>query len=215
MLSQAQQDRLREAAKQYGVELSGPQVAQFNRMTELLLEWNEKINLTAIKTPDDVVDKHYIDSLAAHALVGENAVVLDIGTGAGFPGLPLKIAGPGRKVIMIDGTGKKITYVQTVIQELGLENASALHQRAEDTGFQFGFGRLADVVTARAVAPVDELVKLGQPFLKPGGKLLLYKGVDEADAVKAKTWKGFQPTKVSYYALPAGDRRALVELQLR
>lgn len=215
MLSQAQHDRLREAAKQYGTELSAEQITQFDQMTELLLEWSEKINLTAIKTPDEIVDKHYIDSLAANALIGDKAVLLDIGTGAGFPGLPLKIVSPGRRVILIDGTGKKITYVQAVIQALNLENTSALHQRAEDPGFQHGFGKLADVVTARAVAAVDELVTLGRPFLKPGGKLLLYKGVEEAEAVAGKTWKGFQPAKISYYALPAGDRRALVELALR
>jgi 16S rRNA (guanine527-N7)-methyltransferase len=212
MLTPAQKQRLTAAAKSYGAELTGDQLAQFDRMTELLIEWNAKFNLTAIKLPEDIVDKHYIDSIAANPLIGPADVVLDIGTGAGFPGLPLKIVGPGRKVVMIDGTGKKIKYVQTVIADLKLENTSALHQRAEDPGFQFGFGQLANVVTARAVAPADELVALGKPFLKPGGKLLLFKGVDEAEAVKGKTWAGFLPTKVTYYSLPAGDKRALLEL---
>lgn len=210
-----QQARIRAAGQAAGVMLSDKQLDAMSTYADLLAEHGKTMNLTAIRDADGVVDKHFIDSLAGDRLFPEAGVILDIGTGAGFPGLVLKIARPERRLILIDGTAKKIAFVNTVITALGLTNISALHQRAEDSGFQFDMAGQMDAVTARAVAPIDELVDLAREFLKPGGRLVLYKGVDEAEAAKPRTWKGFLPCKVDFYELPAGDRRALVSMVRR
>ena len=212
-----QRERLTDSARTYGIALDDTQVQQCERITDLLLEWNQRINLTGMKTVDDVLDKHIIDSLAGHPHVRDDAFVLDIGTGGGFPGLPLKIAGPRRRLLLIDGTAKKITYLTQLIHELGLQGISAMHQRAEEKGFQFGLSRQVDVVTARAVAATPELLKLGAPYLKPGGLLLLYKGVSEAEEVMAGREQGaaFHPPELHRYTLPAGDERALLLFRRR
>jgi 16S rRNA (guanine527-N7)-methyltransferase len=212
MFTEAQRNRLQSACAQIGLDANDELIGQFETMAGMLLEWNQKINLTGLKTVDEVLDKHFIDSLYGHPHVAPTAFVLDIGTGAGFPGLPLKLAAPGRRVLMIDGTGKKIQYVNEVIKALGLKNASAMHQRAEDQGFRFGLQGQVDVVTARAVAATKELVSLGEPFLKKGGKMLLYKGVDEAEAMAKQKFAGFAAAVLHRYELPAGDKRALLEL---
>lgn len=210
--TEPQRERLVHAVHTFGLTLSEAQVHQCEQITDLLLEWNQRINLTGMKTVEDVLDKHIIDSLAGHPHIRNNAFLLDIGTGGGFPGLPLKIAAPARKVLLIDGTAKKITYLNHVIDALELPGVSAMHQRAEDKGFQFGLSRQVDVVTARAVAATPELLKLGAPYLKPGGVLLLYKGVTEADEVMAGAQKSpdFHAPTLHRYTLPAGDERALL-----
>jgi 16S rRNA (guanine527-N7)-methyltransferase len=209
-LSEAQKSRLVSAARDFGANLGEAGLAQFDRITDLLLEWNARINLTGLKDVDDIVDKHYIDSLAGHPHIAPDAFVLDIGTGAGFPGLALKIAGPQRRLLLIDGTQKKITYVQTVIRELGLQGISALAQRAEDKAFQTGLQGHLDVVTARAVAATETLIALGTPFLKRGGRLILYKGMAEAEETLTRNWNGFERPELHPLTLPRGDQRAIL-----
>lgn len=208
----AQRKRIEDAAASLAIELGDDGIVKFERLADLLLAWNERVNLTALKTMDDIVDKHFIDSLYGHPLLPKHGFVLDIGTGAGFPGVPLKIAAPDRRLLCIDGTGKKITFVQTVIKELGLKGISAMHQRAEDKGFIFGLRGKLDGVTARAVTDTAALAALAEPFLKKGGVLLLYKGTEEAEAMQGKPFTGFSPAKLHTYTLPAGDKRALLEL---
>lgn len=208
-----QRARLRDGAAAAGVTLDGEALDRFEKLAAMLLEWNAKFNLTALKTAGAVIDKHFIDSLYGNAHVPEQGFVLDIGTGAGFPGIPLKIAAPGRRFLLIDGTAKKIGFVNAAVRELGLTGITGRHQRAEEPDFQAGLAGQADCVTARAVAATPELVKLARPFLKPGGALVLYKGVEEAEAVAGKNFPGFTGATVSFYRLPAGDRRALVVLR--
>jgi 16S rRNA (guanine527-N7)-methyltransferase len=209
----AQRARLSAGAAAAGAPLGDADLDRFDKLAAMLLAWNEKFNLTALKTVDAVVDKHFLDSLWGHARLPAKGLFLDIGTGAGFPGIPLKIAGPGRRLVLIDGTAKKIGFVNAAVKELGLDNISGLHQRAEDQAFQFGLAGHVDGVTARAVAATDELARLAKPFLKVGGLLLLYKGVDEAQAVAGRSFPGYKGATVSFYELPEGDKRALVELR--
>lgn len=212
LLTPAHRQRLAAAAQAVGATLGEADLDRFERLTALLLEWNERVNLTALKTVDDIVDKHYVDSFYGHPHLPAAGFVLDIGTGAGFPGVPLKILAPARRVLCIDGTGKKITFVQTVIRALGLQGITAMHQRAEDKGFVFGLRGQVDGVTARAVAATEALAALAAPYLRPGGVLVLYKGVDEAESVAGKALPGYGPAALHAYALPAGDRRALLVL---
>lgn len=144
---------------------------KFSNYYDLLVEWNEKFNLTAITEKDEVFVKHFRDSLLGERFVPENARVLDIGAGAGFPSLPIKIARPDVRLTMIDSVGKKVTFLQEVISALGLTDASAIHTRAEDIREREGF----DCVVSRAVASLSTLSEYCLPFVKVGGIFLAYK----------------------------------------
>ncbi len=171
---------LREAAWQrLQMELTSVQVEQFCRYGELLLTWNQKMNLTAITQPKEVVIKHFIDSLAFGKLLPDFAVgirLLDIGTGAGFPGIPLKLVNPGLEVVLVDALGKRLKFLQEVIAELGLSGVDTVHARAEEIGRNGEYREKYDVVTARAVARLPVLLEYALPVLKVGGRFLAGKG---------------------------------------
>ncbi len=157
-------------------------VEKFERYYALLVEWNERFNLTAITEKNDVFVKHFLDSISAAPLIPQNARVLDIGAGAGFPSLPLKIARDDLSVTCVDSVNKKVTFLGTVIDELGLKNARAIHSRAEDlpkTGY--------DVVVSRAVASLNVLCEYCLPFVKIGGALIAYKSEKTDEELAAAT----------------------------
>ena len=154
-----------------------------------LLEWNEKINLTAIKDEKEFVVKHFIDSLTIANLVSDNAKVIDIGTGAGFPGIPLKIVKDSIEITLVDSVNKKVMVLQDVINKLGLKNIDAIHTRAEDIAHKTEYRDCFDIATSRAVSNLTTLVEYLLPFVKVGGKVLCMKGpncdVEIQDAKKA------------------------------
>lgn len=127
-------DEMKKAAEAFGLTLSETQLAQFTRYYELLVEWNEKMNLTAITEAHEVAVKHMVDSLSAYdpALFNGTVSIIDVGTGAGFPGLPLKIFCPDAKLTLMDSLNKRVNFLQTVVDELGLEGVSCVHARAEE-----------------------------------------------------------------------------------
>lgn len=172
-------DRLGAMAKGFGVRLSAGQLEQFQRYMELLLEWNEKINLTAITQPDQVVEKHFVDSLTVLTAckLKEGAKVLDVGAGAGFPGLPLKIARPDLRVTLLDGSNKRLRFLETACAGLGLECAR-VHKRAEEAGLDKTMREGFDLVTARAVAPLNVLSEYCLPLVKMKGYFVAMKGPD-------------------------------------
>lgn len=165
-----------------GVELSERQVEQFNRYYELLIEWNEKINLTAITEKSEVWKKHFEDSLGIIKAIDVNNIdsVIDIGTGAGFPGIPIKILFPHIKLTLLDSLNKRINFLNLVIDELGLDNVKTVHGRAEDYGKDVNFREQYDVCVSRAVANLATLSELCIPFVKVNGKFISYKS-EKAD----------------------------------
>ena len=143
----------------------------FDRYYELLVFWNERFNLTAITEKDEVEVKHFIDSLSSVDLISENASLLDIGSGAGFPSLPLKIVRPDITLTMVDSVNKKVGFLNEVVKRLNLEGAEAIHSRAEDLDKDKKY----DFVVSRAVASLSTLLEYCLPFVKEGGYLIAYK----------------------------------------
>lgn len=151
----------------------------------LLIEWNEKMNLTAITEPKEVVFKHFLDCLLFFKCieVPENASVIDVGTGAGFPGIVLKIARPDIKLTLLDSLNKRITFLNEVIEKLDLENTKAVHLRAEDGARNPEYRERFDIATARAVAPLNILSEYCLPYVKKGGMFVSLKGPQAAEEI--------------------------------
>ena len=162
--------RLVADAALLGVTLSEPDANRLIRLLDELERWNRTYNLTAIRTREDMLTHHLLDSLSVHSEL-QGKTVADVGTGAGFPGLPLAIIDPGRRFTLIDSNGKKIRFVQHAARELGLENVEGVHGRVE--GIE---GRVFDCVVARAFAPLAELVVNVAPLCGPHTRVLAMKG---------------------------------------
>jgi 16S rRNA (guanine527-N7)-methyltransferase len=163
-------------AQKLRVDLDYDQAVQFSRFARILQQWNKKINLTSITDPKEIAVKHFLDSVAPSACIPQQGTLLDIGTGGGFPGVPLKILRPQQPMVLIDGVRKKINFVKQVLRELHLVNIEAIQARAEDfIRHHTGTGQF-DIIVSRALADVDALFKLSVPLLKPEGRLVIYKG---------------------------------------
>src|SRR5579884_3820402 len=163
------------------LDLSEQQIEQLLRYREELLEWNTRINLTAITEPGEVLIKHFLDSLSLLSVYDSpDARLLDIGAGAGFPGLVLKIVRPRWRVTLLEATGKKVMFMQHMIEMLQLEDVVAVHGRAEELGHRTGYRAAFDVVTARAVAALPALLEYAAPFCRVGGRIILPKKGDIA-----------------------------------
>lgn len=180
-------DRFKGGLTDLNISLSEEQLSKFIKYYELLIEKNQVMNLTAITDFDEVVQKHFLDSLSLVKVLEERPVgrILDIGTGAGFPGIPIKIAFPDCSVTLVDSVNKKIGFIQEVVQELGLHNVDAIHGRVEDLGHNVSHREQYDFVVSRAVAALPALVEYCLPFVKIGGAFLSYKSVKVDEELSA------------------------------
>lgn len=151
-------------------------IKQFYNYMNLLLEWNEKINLTAIIEPKDIILKHFIDSITINKYIKENSSLADIGTGAGFPGIPLKIIRPDLNITLVDSLNKRIKFLDEVISQLELKNVYTVHSRVEDFGKNKKYRESFDYVTARAVANLSVLSEYLIPLVKINGDCICMKG---------------------------------------
>jgi 16S rRNA (guanine(527)-N(7))-methyltransferase RsmG len=171
--------------QEFGVEITDKIAENLNKYGNLLLEWNEKINLTAITEPDEVLYKHFYDCILffKNVDVPQNAKIIDVGTGAGFPGLVLKIVREDLEVTLLDSLNKRITFLNDVIEKLGLEKITAVHSRAEDGGKNPLYREKYDISCARAVAAMPVLLEYCTPFVKLGGQFVSMKGPSAIDEV--------------------------------
>ncbi len=210
---------LSKGCRELGIELTDHQLYQFELYSRTLVEWNQKFNLTAITDYEEIQVKHFLDSLAGLPIireeVGEASMSLrplhlaDIGTGAGFPGIPLKIAAPHLNVVLIDGTGKKISFLRNIITTLGLTGIETVQGRAEELGRQSAFRGHFDLVTARAVAPLNTLVEYILPLVRNYGLAVIYKGAgateEFGDARRAIELLGGETVRLAPVDVPLLD----------
>lgn len=167
---------LTDGAEKLGIALGEKQTEQFMQYAKLLREWNEKINLTAITDDEGIAVKHFLDSLTALLTGKINGRLIDVGTGAGFPAIPIKIASPQTEVVLLDSLSKRLNFLNEVCARLGLEGISTVHMRAEDGGRDARYRECFDVAVSRAVANMSVLCELCLPFVKTGGYFLALKG---------------------------------------
>lgn len=209
------QKRMETVFAGQGISLSGGQMQQLDRYAQLLTEWNQRMNLTAITDPEGILVKHFLDSILPFSLesLPEGASLIDVGTGAGFPAIPLLIWRPDLQVTLLDSLQKRLTFLEEVLAQCALP-ARCIHLRAEDGGRQPGLREQFDAATARAVAHLRELSEYCLPYVKPGGAFYALKGGDVKEesesAQKAIRLLGGRMEKTLSYSLPDGSGRTLV-----
>jgi 16S rRNA (guanine527-N7)-methyltransferase len=200
---------LLEGAERFDVDLSKEQTDEFLYYKEILKQWNEKINLTAIEDDREIVIKHFIDSLSiAPYIKNRGKSIIDIGTGGGFPGIPLKIIFPFLKVTLLDSLEKRIKFLNEVINRLNLNGISAVHSRAEDKGTDSDYREKYDMAVARAVASLPVLLEYCLPFVKVGGIFIAMKGSNTEEvegSAKALDILGGKIEDVVELELPLSD----------
>lgn len=181
------QEIFREGCRSLGLTLSDEQEAQFRTVLTELIEWNQKINLTTIIEPKDIVVKHFLDSLTLTTVAdfSKGGRLIDVGTGGGFPGIPLKIVFPELNVVLLDSVGKRLGYLDHLIHILGFTKITTLHARSEDAGRLPAYRDKFNFVTARAVARMSTLSELCIPLCKVGGLFLAMKGPDISKEITA------------------------------
>lgn len=170
-------NKITQVFEKNNISLLPEQKQQFYKYYSLLIEWNEKFNLTAITEMEDVIVKHFLDSVIGSSFIKENSTIIDVGAGAGFPSLPLKIVRPDLKILLVDSVNKKITFLQEVIKKLNLNNVQAIHGRVEDVAKKEQRENF-DYCVARAVASLNTLSEYCLPFVRVGGTMLAYKSSD-------------------------------------
>lgn len=175
---------LKQGCKEMGIGISGSRIEQLEKYGHLLQEWNEKINLTAITDDEGIAVKHFLDSLTALLTNKVNGSVIDVGTGAGFPGLVLKTVKPEIQLTLLDSLNKRINFLKAVAEELSLDGVEFVHGRAEDCGMNIKYREKFDTAAARAVAKLRVLAEWCLPFVKVGGYFLALKGPLADDELK-------------------------------
>ncbi|MCI6232916.1 MAG: 16S rRNA (guanine(527)-N(7))-methyltransferase RsmG [Selenomonas sp.] len=210
---------LRAAAEAASLSLSEDQILKFTRYDALLVDWNERMNLTAITEPRDVAVKHMIDSLTAYdkKLFDGAPTVIDVGTGAGFPGVPLKIFDPSIRLTLMDSLAKRLAFLEAVVEDLGLTGVTCVHARAEDAAREQQHRERYDIAVSRAVARLPVLLEYTLPFVKKGGHLIALKGrtaeEEATDAKRALKLLGGRLETIRPVTLPGlSDKRAVLTI---
>lgn len=202
-------NKMKEYENEIDIVFDEEQLGMLYQYMILLLEWNEKINLTAIIEPSEIIIKHFIDSMTILKYIDENKTLVDIGTGAGFPGIVLKIVRPDIKITLVDSLNKRILFLDDVIQKLNLKNIETIHSRIEDFGRNKKYREKYDVVTSRAVANLSTLAEYMIPLIKIKGIGIAMKGNEVQEEIKVSQKAiqilGAKINKIESFNLPKSD----------
>ena len=200
---------MQEKANFFKIRFSVEQLEQFFAYMELLIEWNEKMNLTAITEPEEIILKHFIDSITILKEIEDNSKLVDVGTGAGFPGIPLSIMNQTLKITLMDSLNKRLIFLQEVVNQLNLKNIQIVHARAEEFGQNKKYRESFDVATSRAVANLSTLSEYLIPLVKVDGKVISMKASEAQEEIneakKAIEILGGQIEKTDEFNLPQSD----------
>ncbi len=171
---------LLNACEELDIEISDTQYTMFDTYMNMLIEWNKKMNLTAITNPQDIILKHFVDSITINTVIEQKDEinVIDVGTGAGFPGIPIKIVNPNMKITLLDSLNKRLVFLKELVETLNLDNIQCVHMRAEEAGKNPLFRQKYDYSFSRAVANLSLLAEYCLPFVNKGGKFISMKGTD-------------------------------------
>lgn len=204
--------------KLLGIDIKEEQSEKFYEYMNLLIEWNNKINLTAITKPEEIIKKHFVDSAVISQYINNKDTIIDVGTGAGFPGIPLKILKNDIKITLLDSLNKRLVFLNEVISKLELKNVKIQHSRAEEAGSNKEYREKYDVAVSRAVAPLNILVEYLLPLIKIGGKAICMKGNSIEEEVqtarKAISTLGGKVEKIESFVLPNTDiNRSIVIIE--
>lgn len=209
-------DLLKKKAAEFGIQLDDKALERFDLYAKLLVEWNEKINLTAITAPEEIVIKHFLDCLTVFSKVEikEGAKIIDVGTGAGFPGLVMLIARPDLKMTLMDSLNKRLNVIKDILEKLEL-TADVVHSRAEDGGQNKAYREKYDFSTARAVSNLRDLTEYCLPFVKVGGSFIAMKAAKAEEEISAaqkaiKTLGGTVSEKHTFELEDAGERNIIL-----
>ena len=213
-------NKMIELSKKINIDITDEQLEKFYRYMELLLEWNEKINLTAITETDEVILKHFIDSMTVFKYLVESKNIIDVGTGAGFPGIPVAITNDNVKITLLDSLNKRINFLNEVCRELNINNVETIHGRAEEAGQSKQHREKYDVVVSRAVANLPVLLEYVSPYVKVGGYSIVMKGdsVDEEitlaqNALKTLNLKVDEKINYSYVVNDEEYNRSILKIK--
>lgn len=214
MLEEEVKKLLLEELKKIGIDVNKKQLDLFYNYMRLLIEWNKKINLTAIKDEREIIIKHFVDSITVSKYISEENVVMDMGTGAGFPGIPLKIVNKNAYFILVDSLNKRINFLNEVKNNLQLEKINLIHSRAEDLAKKKEYREQIDIVVSRAVANMRVLVEYMLPFVKEGGLCICMKGPNAKEEIneakKAIDILGGKLEKIENIKLEENERNIIL-----
>lgn len=201
--------KIKESFQKIDISLNEKQINRYYEYMNLLIEWNKKINLTAIIEPNDIILKHFVDSVTILKHIKDNESIVDVGTGAGFPGIPLKIANDTLNITLLDSLNKRINFLNEVIQKNNLEKIQTVHSRVEDFGNNVKYREKFDIATSRAVANLSILAEYMLPLVKVGGRCICMKGSEIEEELekskKAINLLGGKVTKVEQFKLINSD----------
>lgn len=200
---------MEEKLKVLNIKINEKQIKRLYNYMNLLIEWNEKINLTAIIEPKEIITKHFIDSLTVLKYVEDIDSIIDIGTGAGFPGIPLKIVSEGINCTLLDSLNKRLNFLNEVITKLELKDIKTIHARAEELGIKNEHRGQYNIAVSRAVAPLNILLEYISPYVKVGGKCICMKGPNVEEELKASKNAiqklNLKISKIENFILPGTD----------